>query len=125
MFFAGHESTAGAIISTLCHLAAYTDEQAIVTEEIQHVLWECGGSLTFNDYDSLVKTRSAFIEGLRMFPPGNFLIRECTEDTVVKIPLVDEGGATREKIMPLPAGTTLIADMVGIRECYIPLHMAD
>lgn len=60
-----------------------------------------------------------------MFPAGSSLVRECTEDTVIKLPFVDEYGVTREKSMPLSAGTTLVADMIGIRECYSPLRMAD
>jgi cytochrome P450 len=116
MFFAGHDTTASTIAATFCMLAYHPSEQAIVYEEIQSIAKSNGGQLAFENYEALSKTRSAFVEALRMFPSGHVLIRESTEDTVLSVPTLREDGSMYEKNTPIPKGTVLVGDMVGMRE---------
>jgi cytochrome P450 len=116
MSFAGHETTAATIATTLCFLAYHQVEQTIVYDEIRSVLGQSGGQLSFDLYDSLVKTRAAFAEALRMFPSAYILIREASEDTILHVPMMNKDGKTIETSMPIPKGTTLVGDMVGMRK---------
>lgn len=117
MFFAGHETTAGALAATLCFLASHKEEQDIVFEEIQRLSKEdVEETLDFGSYESFYKTRSAFAEALRMFPAGSMVIRETREDTILHVPAgTDAAGNVIEEPVAVPKGTTIVADMVGIR----------
>jgi cytochrome P450 len=117
MFFAGHETTASVLAATFCFLAGYQDEQDIVFEELQNLTRETvDGELGFDQYDSLLKTRSAFVEALRMFPAGALVIRETREDTILHVPAgTDEHGNMLEESVPVPKGTVLAGDMTGMR----------
>jgi hypothetical protein len=118
MYFAGHETTASILAATFCFLAAYQREQDIVFEEIQSITKETvDGQLGFDQYDSLFKTRSAFVEALRMFPAGSLLLRETREDTILYVPAgTDEHGNVIEESVPVPKGTVIAGDMIGMRE---------
>jgi hypothetical protein len=76
--------------------------------------------LPFDAYESLPKTRAALVEALRMYPAGNILIRESTEDSVLQIPHTNGDGSKEEKSMHIPKGTPIIIDMIGMRK--YPLH---
>jgi cytochrome P450 len=119
MVFAGHETTAATIAATLCLLAAHKEEQAIVLEEIDKVVRENvqdQDDLPFEAYNSLAKTKAAFLEALRLFPAADRLTRATKEDTILRVPVFDgEGVAKGEKEITVPKGTIMIADMVGIR----------
>jgi cytochrome P450 len=71
--------------------------------------------LTFDAYDDLPKTRAALVEALRMYPAGNVLIRESTEDCVLQVPYTSEDGSRTEKSMHVPKGTVVVGDMIGMR----------
>lgn len=118
MYFAGHESTATSIAAALCLLASHKKEQEDVFEEIQQVVKDSdNGALNFETYASLVKTRSVFVEAVRMYPAGSVLIRETREDTILQVPSgTDANGNLIEQAVPIPKGTCVIGDMVGIRE---------
>lgn len=116
MLIAGHETTAATLAGTLAFLAAYSTEQDIVFQEISKVLADSDGTLSFEDYNQLPKTRSAFVEATRMIPPGSFMLRESTEDTIIQVPTAGEDGVYRDEGIAIPKGTVIIADMVGIRE---------
>jgi hypothetical protein len=66
-------------------------------------------------YDYLPKTRAALVEALRMYPAGNVLIRESTEDSVLQIPYTSEDGSRTEQSMHVPKGTVIVGDMIGMR----------
>jgi hypothetical protein len=72
--------------------------------------------LPFDAYDSLPKTRSALVEALRLYPAGNLMIREATEDTVVQMPHVDEKGVRTEKSVHFPKGAIVVGDVIGMRK---------
>jgi cytochrome P450 len=115
MFFAGHETTASILAATFCFLAADQGEQDVVYEEIQSVTKETT-ELTFTQYESLVKTRSAFAEALRMYPAASLLLRETREATVLQVPAgIDAHGNVIEESVPVPKGVVIGVDMVGMR----------
>lgn len=118
MYFAGHESTASTIAAALCLLASYQEEQNIIFDEIQHIIKTSdNGALDFDSYSSLVKTRSVFAEAVRMYPAGSVLIRETREDTALQVPSgTDTDGRVIEQAVPIPKGTCVVGDMVGIRK---------
>ena len=114
MFFAGHETTATVMVATLCFLASHKEEQEIVLEEIRSLVSD--GELPFAHYESLVKTRSAFVEALRMIPAGSLLVRESRDDTILHVPAgMDANENMIQEAVPIPKGTTVIVDMIGIR----------
>ncbi|PVF91732.1 cytochrome P450 [Serendipita vermifera] len=116
MFFAGHETTAGSLAATFCLLAAHPEEQEIVYKEVKDLMSKSGtDQLSFDDYDSLLKTRAVFTEALRMYPPAHIAIRECKEDTVLKVPFVEEDGTVREENVPFSKGTILVNDFIGMQ----------
>jgi cytochrome P450 len=121
MVFAGHETTSATLATTFCFLAAYPEEQKLVLEEIEAISRNSGlenDDLPF-EYSSFIKTRSAFLESLRMMPSANLMIRETREDTILQVPVTLPDGTTVEKSMAIPKDTTLIMDLVGLREFYI------
>jgi len=117
MYFAGKETAASVLATTFCFLAVYGNEQDIVLEEIQMAVKEStGGELQFEQYESLVKTRSAFIEALRMIPAGAFTLREARDDTILHVPAgVDADGKLIEETISVPKGTLIGADFIGMR----------
>jgi hypothetical protein len=46
------------------------------------------------------------------------MIREAFEDTVLEIP--NPHGEEGSKIVPVPKGTQVLVDMIGVRECIFP-----
>lgn len=131
LFFAGHDTTAKVLAAAFCLLAAHKAEQAVVVEEIRNVLrGTAEESLGFEQYGLLIKTRSVFVEALRMYPAGNILLRETNEDTTLQVPCGtnDEGKAVEETV-PIPKGTLIMGDMIGMQynprsfpqpECFRP-----
>jgi cytochrome P450 len=118
MYFAGHDTTAAVLAVALCLLAVHKREQRIVLEEAREVSNETvDGNLEFEHYDSLVMTRSAFVEALRMYPAGSVMLRETREDTVIQVPCgTDADGKVMEEHVPIPKGTVIIGDTVGMRK---------
>lgn len=116
MYFAGHETTASVLAATLCMLAVHKEEQDIVLEEIQKISEQCADeTLGFDQYDSLVRTRSCFVEALRMFPAGTLVLREAREDTILHVPGIDANGRATEEALHVSKGTIIGGDMVGIQ----------
>jgi cytochrome P450 len=116
VFFAGHETTAGTLAATFSLLAANPKEQEVLYNEVKEVMGKHGtDQLPFDAYDSLPKTRAALVEALRMYPAGNVLIRESTEDSVLQVPHTAEDGSRTEQSMHLPKGTVVVGDMIGMR----------
>jgi hypothetical protein len=64
----------------------------------------------------LVKTKAAFVEGLRLAPAANILLRGSREDTIPQVLIRLGDGIYSEKGMAIPEDTTLVVDMVGPRE---------
>lgn len=115
LLLAGHESTANTLAALMALLAGHPDEQERLYEEVTKVIEE-DGELGFAQYDKLPRTLAAFIEASRLYPAGHVAIRECTEDTVLKVPSSDQGGSAD---MVMPKGSTVILDFIGMRACIL------
>ncbi|KAJ8517940.1 hypothetical protein ONZ45_g4933 [Pleurotus djamor] len=112
MLFAGHETTAHTLAATLGFLSLYPDIQEEVLAQIADVVgYNCDPTMA--DYPKLTKVTAVFYESLRMFPSGDILVREATEDTVLTVP--NPAGMEGSKDIPIAKGTQVIVDMVGIQ----------
>ncbi|KAK1232459.1 hypothetical protein PQX77_004397 [Marasmius sp. AFHP31] len=120
MLFAGHETSAHTLAATLGFLAVNEAAQDEVLQEIVDVVGY-DRDPEFDDYNNLNKVLSAFYEALRLFPAGHVLIREPTEDTVIEIP--KPRGQEGTQLQPVPKGTWVVIDMVGIQ--YNPRYFED
>ncbi|CAK5261847.1 unnamed protein product [Mycena citricolor] len=120
LMFAGHETTAQSLASTLAYLAL---DESLQDELLNHILDVVGpsGDPVYEDHHKLNKIAAAFFEGTRLFPSAQVLIRQATEDTLLTVQnaLGEEG--TRK--IPVTQGTLAIVDMVGVQ--YNPRYFED
>jgi cytochrome P450 len=93
MFLAGHETTALALTWTFFLLSNHRDQEAKLHAELDEVLGDRAPS--FADLESLVFTKNAVQEAMRLFPPLYLLPRVAVRETEV-------GG------YPLAAGDNLL-----------------
>ncbi|KAJ8517930.1 hypothetical protein ONZ45_g4924 [Pleurotus djamor] len=112
MLFAGHETTAHTLAATLGFLSLYPDIQEDVVQQITKVVGR-DRDPTMEDYPKLTKVTAVFYESLRMFPAGHLMIREAHEDTVITMP--NPVGVEGSKEVPIPKGTQVVVDMVGVQ----------
>ncbi|KAG8774819.1 hypothetical protein FRC20_004197 [Serendipita sp. 405] len=115
-FFAGHETAATVLAACFCLLAVNKEEQEIIHREVHEAMKQSSDDdeLRFEAYESLIKTRAAFVEALRMMPPGNFMVREAVEDTILQVPSF-ENGIESKKSVPIRKGAVIGIDIVGIQ----------
>ncbi|KAJ7147295.1 cytochrome P450 [Mycena filopes] len=106
LLFAGHESTASAITTTLAYLAIYREEQATVVAEILSAT-DASGHLDISGMKDLPKLQACFTEALRLIPPPLFLPRDMDEDVTIML----EHPEKRRVV--LPRGSRVIIDMIG------------
>ena len=90
---AGHETTACALTFALDLLGRHSDEQKLVSDEVDEVLG--GRPPGFDDAAALARVGMVFKETMRLYPPGYALSRCATVDDVV--------GGYR-----IPAGSTVV-----------------
>jgi cytochrome P450 len=93
-------------------LALHQKEQEILHKEIMQVVEE-DGELNFPQYNKLPKTLAVFLETSRMYPAGQLGIRECLEDTTLKLQLSEDGSPSD---VVMPKGSTVIIDFIGMRK---------
>ncbi|KAJ7719189.1 cytochrome P450 [Mycena maculata] len=118
--FAGHETTAHSLAGTLGFMAIHEEIQDEIVEQILSVVGP-DRDPEFDDYSKLDKVLAIFYEAARMFPAGHALIREAIEDTVLTIP--NPVGEEGSKTIPIPKGTQVTVDMVGVQ--YNPRYFED
>ncbi|KAF8626099.1 hypothetical protein AX15_005083 [Amanita polypyramis BW_CC] len=112
MLFAGHETTAISLAATIGFMAVYQEVQTEIFEQIESIVG-CDRDPVFEDYAKLNKVLAAFLEAIRMFPPGFVLIRQAAKDTVLKVqnPFDQEGFS----MVPISKGTLVTGDMIGLQ----------
>ncbi|KIK52839.1 hypothetical protein GYMLUDRAFT_49677 [Collybiopsis luxurians FD-317 M1] len=120
MLFAGHETTANTLAATLGLLALHQDVQDEVFEEIKQVVG-FDRDPDFEDYNSLNKVQSAFFEAVRLFPAGQIMVRQASEDTVIQIP--NPRGEEGTRSIVVSKGQEVVVDMVGLQ--YNPRYHDD
>ncbi|TDL22841.1 cytochrome P450 [Rickenella mellea] len=119
VLLAGHETTGHTLAATLGYLALYQHEQDIVYDQISSVLGERDPII--EDYGSLYKVLCAFYEALRLIPPASMMIRGTTQDTVLTLQNSTADEPHRQQ--PLPKGTTVVVDLVGMQ--YNPKYFPE
>jgi len=78
--FAGHETTANALIWTLYLLSQFDDADAAVAQEVRRIDADALGRGALPE---LAYTRAVLEEAMRLYPPAPFISREAVaEDTV-------------------------------------------
>ncbi|KAH9973813.1 cytochrome P450 [Lactifluus volemus] len=120
IMFAGHESMASTLASTIGLLCLHSDVQEDLYEQIVDVVGH-DREPTFEDFSRLEKVAHAFYEANRLYPAAFILIREATEDTILNIPNADNQPGTRQ--VAIPKGLSVIVDMIGIQ--YNPRYFPD
>ncbi|KDQ07348.1 hypothetical protein BOTBODRAFT_167101 [Botryobasidium botryosum FD-172 SS1] len=117
---AGHETTGKALTAIIALLGLYQDEQEKAHSEIMSVLHD-GREATLDDVDSFTHLQHCIMEGMRLFPPLDVLIREATEDVCLRIPSRIPG--QKELEVAIKKGTIVSVDIVGIH--YNPRYFPD
>ena len=77
-FLAGHETSASALAWTLYLLAAHPSEQDAVAEEVKNLDRD---TLDIGSIAALSRTRDAFREALRLYPPVPMMVRQASRPT--------------------------------------------
>ncbi|CAH2107766.1 unnamed protein product [Euphydryas editha] len=92
-FAAGFETSSSATSTTLHELAYHPEVQSKVHEEIDRVLAKYDNKLSYDAIKEMTYLEWTLKEGMRIFPPLGFLIRECARKyTFEEINLtIDEG----------------------------------
>jgi cytochrome P450 len=93
-------------------LAVHQDEQEIVHKEVMQVIEE-DGTLDFPQYSKLTRTLAVFLETSRLYPAGHLGIRECVQDTTLKLQLSEDGPLSD---VVMPKGSEVIIDFIGMRK---------
>ncbi|KAJ7638382.1 cytochrome P450 [Roridomyces roridus] len=106
LMFAGHETTASVITTTLGYLALYHQEQDAVAAEITSVV-DASGNISFASMSNLPKLQACLTEALRLIPPPLFLPRDTEEDITLEIEYPEK------RQIVVPRGSRIIIDMVA------------
>jgi len=114
LLIAGHDTTAGTMAAAVALLAVHQDEQEIVHKEIIQVVEE-DGTLDFPQYSKLPRTLAVFLETSRLYPAGHLGIRECLQDTTLKLQLSEDGPLSD---VVMPKGSEVIIDFIGMRKLH-------
>jgi cytochrome P450 len=118
LLVAGHDTTAGTMTAAVALLAVHQEEQETVHKEIMQVVEE-DGELGFPQYSKLPRTLAIFFETARLYPAGQLGVRECLEDTTLKLQHSEDGPPSD---VVMPKGSVVVVDFIGMRKLCLPLH---
>ncbi|XP_046385526.1 probable cytochrome P450 6a14 [Ischnura elegans] len=82
-FLGGFETSATTLTFTLYELSRNLDVQAKLREEVDRVLAEHGGEITYEALSQMQYMDCVISETLRKYPPVPVLLRECTKEWTV------------------------------------------
>ncbi|KIM25188.1 hypothetical protein M408DRAFT_331296 [Serendipita vermifera MAFF 305830] len=112
LLFAGHDTTSSTLAAAIALLAYHTDEQDKAHQEIVKVIEE-NPQFDFSLSSQLSYITSIFLEAVRLYPAGEVGIRECLEDTMLRIPPSDEKSPPVDVAMP--KGSTVVVDFIAMQ----------
>ncbi|XP_049964265.1 cytochrome P450 6k1-like [Schistocerca serialis cubense] len=112
VFGAGFETSSTATSFTLHELALNPDVQSKLHDEIDAVLEENGGDISYDTIGKMTHLDTVVSECLRKYPPAPVLNRECNQD--YKIPDSD---------VVLEKGTPVVLSVLGLH--HDPTHFPD
>lgn len=78
-FVAGFETSSSGTSFALHQLAFHPEIQNRAQEEIDQVLKKYNGKLSYDAVKEMTYLEWVFMEGMRIFPPSGFLMRECVK----------------------------------------------
>ncbi|KAJ7468959.1 cytochrome P450, partial [Mycena galericulata] len=107
LMFAGHDTTAAVISATLGFLAIHEEEQEKAYQEIIKAVPR-GSDPTFDALQNLPYLLACFHESMRIYPAGFAVVRELTDDLVIRVK------RPAEKTVVLRQGTLVIVDMIAL-----------
>ncbi|KAI0311118.1 cytochrome P450, partial [Amylostereum chailletii] len=84
LLFAGHETTASGLVTTLAYLSVYQDEQEKAYQEIERA-WMTQDADVRVDETELGHTLRCFYEAQRLCPTAYIIPREMTEDVPIAV----------------------------------------
>ncbi|KAF9643013.1 cytochrome P450 [Thelephora ganbajun] len=117
-YIAGHETSGHTLCFALNMLAVHQEEQEALYQHIQHILSD-GRLPTYEDIPRLNRVTATLYETLRMFPAAPFIPKYSAENTS----LVVGNQAGETTVFPVPAGSDLRIDVVGLH--YNPRYWED
>ncbi|XP_026681602.1 cytochrome P450 6a2 [Diaphorina citri] len=79
----GHENSTSTSTNVLHELAYNQEVQDKARREVQKVYKEGGGKVTYEDLAKMTYLEQVISEALRLYPLGNGLFRECTQDYAI------------------------------------------
>lgn len=91
-FTAGFDTTSSATSYTLHEIAYNPEEQKKIQEDIDCVLAKHNNKLSYDAVKEMQYLEWAFMEGLRIFPPGGFLLRGCEQTCLLDVNLTVDAG---------------------------------
>ncbi|TFK73973.1 cytochrome P450 [Pluteus cervinus] len=106
---AGHETTSHTLCFAFALLALYPEEQDKLHHHIMGVLSDKTVP-TYDQMPQLTHSMAVFNETLRMFPPVPTIPKISAEDTT----LVTENSNGERQTIPVPKGTKIIINTVGL-----------
>ncbi|KAJ6483703.1 cytochrome P450 [Mycena vulgaris] len=109
IMFAGNETSASVLVTTLVCLALYQDEQDKAFAEIQHII-PPGREPELDDVKSFVHISACMQEAQRLIPALLLMPRDVMENVTVKVTHPAEGFVTFQK------GARVVVDDIAIRE---------
>ncbi|KAJ1530201.1 hypothetical protein ONE63_005128 [Megalurothrips usitatus] len=85
-FLAGFETSSGTLGNTMTELAHNPDVQDKARAEVQRVLANHGGQITYEALHDLTYLEQVIEETMRLYPAGSHMARVVTEDYALPIP---------------------------------------
>ncbi|KZV65868.1 cytochrome P450 [Peniophora sp. CONT] len=108
LLFAGHETGASGLLTTLGYLAVYQAEQQAIVDEIENAPpFDEAMTTDVNVAERFPHALHSFWEGLRLIPPPQMIPREMTEDVPVHYERPVPGDVVLKK------GDKIIMDFLG------------
>ncbi|KAJ3521984.1 hypothetical protein NM688_g8941 [Phlebia brevispora] len=105
--FAGHETTASALVTTLALLAINQEEQQRIHDYIIDAIGMHDPE--YANYEDLAPVLHSFYEAIRLYPPGPIILRVPTEDTVLTAPQAISGSNS----LSMPRGQEIVIDFIA------------
>ena len=113
LLFAGHDTTSSSLAASLALLAYYQEEQEKAYKEVMKVVGE-NVEFDFSIFSQFPQILAIFMETVRLYPAGEVGIRQCYEDTVLKVPSKD--GKSPAKDIVMPKGSIVVLDYIAMRK---------
>ncbi|THH08425.1 hypothetical protein EW145_g2712 [Phellinidium pouzarii] len=107
LMFAGHETTSSALVTIMCYMAIYQDEQEKAYNEVCEAFSKCDPSENI-DTNKLTLLLYSIWESQRLYASAGFIPRQLTEDAVINVV------RPTQQSMHLKKGSRIMFDLTAI-----------